>query len=163
MRKSRVPQKNFRSGSLRNPHYRHTFLTAMAKDAEKLEAQGRRLAELRALARVSQETAAHQIGVSVRAYREWELGRGGFNDENIKAAAKYFGTTPDYIEYGVMKRERGPAPEPFPISRLEERLAALEEAIRLLRAELAAHDAAELSRTEAILDAIHPTQRRRPA
>ena len=83
----------------------------MAKDAEQLAAQGNRLAELRALARVSQETAAHKIGVSTRAYREWELGRGGFSDDNIKAAAHYFGTTPDYIEYGVIRRKRSETPD----------------------------------------------------
>lgn len=103
-------KQEFSPGTWRTPRSRHTLLIAMARDAEKLAAQGDRIKQLRAFARVSQETAATAIGVTLRGYQRWERGEGEINSENIKKLAKYFSTTPDYIEYGVVQRG-APAPD----------------------------------------------------
>lgn len=107
MRKSSDPHYNFRNRSLRASSGRHILLLQMAKDAEQLAAQGRRLKELRARKRVSQETAAYEIGVSTRAYRNWE-GGGGIKDGNVPKVAEYFAVSADFLEYG---HERGPVPD----------------------------------------------------
>lgn len=62
--------------------------------------QGQRLRRLRESKLVSQETAAHGIGVSVRAYRDWETGKGGISDENAPKVAAYFDTTTDFLRLG---------------------------------------------------------------
>jgi transcriptional regulator with XRE-family HTH domain len=130
------------------------LLLAMVRDAERLAAQGGRLKELRLGMRVSQETAAHNIGVSVRAYRDWEGGKGGINAEHLKAVAEYFSTTEDWIEYGEFIRER-PILQPFPttnvLARIEKKISQLEEQVSLLRAELAARDAEVLAQIEQAL------------
>lgn len=114
MLKSRVQQSNFRKSSLSPAQARHTVLLAMAADAEKLRAQAERIKELRKEKerrdgeKVSQETAAHGIGVSVRTYRTWESTGADLRFENLKALAGYYDTTVDYIEHG---RERGSTPD----------------------------------------------------
>lgn len=72
----------------------------MARDAEKLAAQGERIRELRKFARVTQETAAGAVGVTLRGYQRWERGEGELKPDNVRALAEYFATTPDYVEYG---------------------------------------------------------------
>lgn len=83
----------------------------MARDAEKLAAQSDRIKELRKFARVSQEVAAGAVGVTLRGYQRWERGEGELKGDNLKKLAAYFSTTPDYIEYGTMRRD---TPDPFP-------------------------------------------------
>ena len=80
----------------------------MAKDAEKLAAQAQRIGELRAAKRVTQPDVADAVGVTLRAYQAWEAGDGGVGPQNIKKLAAYFGTTPDYIEYGTTPRTSTP-------------------------------------------------------
>lgn len=106
MLKSRVQQPNFRHTALSRAEAQHRVLLAMAADAEKLRAQAERIKELREAkgrregTKISQETAAHEIGVSVRQYRTWESTGADMMPENVKAAAAYYGTTVDYIERG---------------------------------------------------------------
>jgi transcriptional regulator with XRE-family HTH domain len=97
----------FVTGSSRGTRSAHTLLLQMAKDAEKLAAQAERINKLRAAKRVTQPEVADAVGVSLRAYQAWESGASGLNPQNIKALAGYYGTTPDYIEYGD---ERNPPP-----------------------------------------------------
>lgn len=75
----------------------------MARDDDELTAlgaQGQRLRRLRERKLVSQEAAAHAVGVSVRAYREWEAGRNGISAENLPKLLLYFETTDSYLRYG---------------------------------------------------------------
>jgi len=66
-----------------------------------LQAQARRIRDLRATARVSQQEAASAIGVSIRSYADWEAARAApSRSRNLPRIAKYYGTTPDHIEYG---------------------------------------------------------------
>lgn len=106
MRHVKYPNPKFRNATLRSPTARLSLIHGMARDLEELVAQGKRLQDLRADKsitlgkRVSQETAAREIGVSVRAYRDWETGRGGINDDNLGSAADYYDTTARWIRYG---------------------------------------------------------------
>jgi transcriptional regulator with XRE-family HTH domain len=100
----------------------------MARDAEKLAAQGKRIRDLRDSARVSQEVAARNVGVTLRAYQRWERGEGEISPDNIQNLAKYFDTTPDYIEYGVMQAPRGDTHAPADrLEAIEDRLEAIEQ------------------------------------
>lgn len=106
--KSRVQTHNFRKASLSGPEARHRLLLAMAADAEKLRAQAERIKKLRSGKersegrRISQETAAHEIGVSSRAYRTWEGSGAVLKFENLKSLASYYDVTTSFIERGVM-------------------------------------------------------------
>jgi transcriptional regulator with XRE-family HTH domain len=100
----------------------------MAKDAERLAAQAQRIGELRAAKRVTQPEVADAVNVTLRAYQAWEAGDSDPKGPNIRALAKYFETTADYIEYGYT-RERAPAPDlmdALPASPLVERLDRIE-------------------------------------
>jgi transcriptional regulator with XRE-family HTH domain len=84
----------------------------MAEDAELLHAQGQRLKDLRERKgvtkdgdRVTQRVVADVIGVTERAYHDWENGSSDIKPENLKALADYYETTRDYIKYGVSRRE----------------------------------------------------------
>ena len=111
MRSQEVTATNFSPGTWRGPRSRHTLLLEMARDAEKLAAQGDRIRELRKFARVSQEVAAGAVGVTLRGYQRWERGEGEINVDNLRKLAAYYGTSEDYIEYGEV--ERGKTPDPF--------------------------------------------------
>lgn len=163
--KGRVAKKSFVSSPWQGPAGRHNLLLQMAKDAEKLAAQGLRIKELRSFARVSQEAVARGINVTVRAYQRWEGGVGDPEPENLKNLASYFGTSEDYIEYGVMKQ---PTPDLMASKEpgdVEERLRALEvvvsrlsELVQLLRAETATRDAEVLKRIDAALPPMAGSQ-----
>jgi transcriptional regulator with XRE-family HTH domain len=84
----------------------------MAKDAERLAAQAERLTALKEQARgVTFRKVAEAVGVTERQAQRWFAGDSDIDDDNLVRLATYFGTTPDYIEYGTMKRD---TPEPFP-------------------------------------------------
>lgn len=51
----------------------------------------RTLRQLRQVAELSQTDAARAIGVSLGAYRLWELGAGKPNDKNLNGLKKLFG------------------------------------------------------------------------
>ena len=114
MRKSSTLQPNFRKPSLSVPERRHSLLLAMAADLERHQEQAERLKQLRLQKerrigkRISQETAAFEIGVSARTYRTWEGTGATIGFENLKAAAEYFDTTTAYIEYGQHEQEPTP-------------------------------------------------------
>lgn len=79
----------------------------MAQDAEKLAAQGERLRELKDLARgVTYRKISDALNVSERQVQRWFAGESEISGENLKALAEFLGTSPDYIEYGVIKRLR---------------------------------------------------------
>lgn len=157
MPKSRVVKDKFAPTTSRTSRSTHTLLLQMAKDAERLAEQAARIKELRDERRLTQQPVADAVGVTLRAYQDWEAGRGGINGENVKALAEFFDVTADYIEYGVDKRERGDTPD-LSLSRLagiEATLGELADQVRLLRAETAVRDAEVLKRIE---EALPPTQ-----
>ena len=137
MSKSNHVKANFRPGSSRNTRSVHTLLRQMAQDAEKLSAQGSRIRQLRQAMRteegkrITQPVVADAVGVTPRAYQEWEAGRGDIKPENAKALADYFGTTQEYIEYGdrVAEKRETPdlllAPEGSQLDRIEQKLDAI--------------------------------------
>jgi transcriptional regulator with XRE-family HTH domain len=185
MPKSSLANQKFARATWRGSRSAHTLLLQMAQDVEKLAAQAQRLKDLRAAKgrslgrRVTQEIAADAIGVTLRAYQAWEAG-GGIDPDNLKKAADFFETTPDFIEYGERQQapmeRNGRSPDllaaltgvPERLAAIEERVAhvpellelvsGLDEQVRLLRADLAIRDAEELRRTE---DIERPTRRSR--
>ena len=123
---STTPIIRFAPGTSRGHPDRHSLLLAMAKDVERLEDQGARIKQLRLQATRSQLQVANALHVTPRAYQLWESGRGDIATENLTRLARYLGTTPDFIRYGVMKRERpqalGTADEPSQLDRIEDKL-----------------------------------------
>lgn len=172
--KSSNTKRNFRPGSLRPVGSAHTLLLQMARDAEELQAQADRIRGLRKMARVSQAEAANRIGVSLRAYADWEAARSDIKPENIKKLAMYYGSSADYIEYGTM-RQNGETPDPFAgqvttdqladmLSEVKEMLLLARDERAKARADQARRAAAILRRIDALEDAIQgPAQEQRHA
>lgn len=143
----------------------------MAREAEELAEQADRIKKLRALSRKSGEDVAGEIGVSYRTYQRWEGAEGEISTDNLKKLAAYFGTTPDYIEYGVV--ERGTTPNPFPssspdlaqqLAEIKELLVQAKEERAKARADAAARAAAALRRIDALEATIQDRlPRQRPA
>lgn len=110
-------------------------------------ARAERLRDLRDARHLSQEDAAHEIGVSVKSLRAWEKG-GGIRWTNAKAVALFYGVDPETL----VSRERD-ADDPTPdllstlspvapelvaqLDRIEERQIALETALAEIATALA--------------------------
>jgi transcriptional regulator with XRE-family HTH domain len=169
--KSSVHTHNFRKPSLSAADTRHTLLLAMAADAEKLRAQAERIKQLRAMKGrqegrfISQETAAHEVGVSARAYRTWEGSGAAIKLPHLKALVQYYDTTEDWIEHG--RDGRGETPHPFPpgepsqLDRIELELAAITQAAAELKEaqfEQAARDMEAQRQLEEVAQAIRRLQ-----
>lgn len=88
---SRHQQPRYRSGSSQIAGLVATFGAQMADYA-----RAQHFRELREARHLSQEDAAHDIGVSVRAYREWENG-GGIKWENAQRAAAFYEVPPESL------------------------------------------------------------------
>lgn len=69
----------------------------MAMDAQRQEELAQRIRELRG--RTPQRVIAERVGVTERAYQEWE-GGGGIAWENLAALAKVLGVSEEYLVYG---------------------------------------------------------------
>jgi transcriptional regulator with XRE-family HTH domain len=102
-------------------------------------ARAERLRDLRDARHLSQEDAAHEIGVSVKSLRAWEKG-GGIRWENAKSVALFYGVDPETL----VSRERDaddPTPDvlaalsPTTIDELREKLdQVLDQQVALLAA-----------------------------
>lgn len=114
--------------------------------------RGNRIKALREERHLTQPALAERIGVTLRAYQEWEAG-GGIRWMNAKRLASALCSTPDYVMSGPT-----PEPEPAELSQLDR----IEDELRLLRAESAARDAEVLARIEALAQTIRASQRSRP-
>lgn len=142
----------------------------MAKDAERLAEQAQRLRDLKRFARVTNRDIADATGVTERQVQRWtsESQPSDIESQNLKKLAAYLGTSPDYIEYGT-DRKRAGIPKLLESLDLEakidllvglpDQISQLEEQVRLLRAELAAHDAEVLQRVEAARSPTRATRR----
>lgn len=69
----------------------------MAMDAQRQQELADRIRELRG--RTPQRVIADRVGVTERAYQEWERG-GGISWENLTELAKALGVTEEYLVYG---------------------------------------------------------------
>src|SRR5260370_570112 len=87
----------------------------MPMDPEQQKAVAARVKELRGLR--PQPQMAAEVGVSLRAYQEWEAG-GGIKWSNLQRLAEVHGVTPNYILYGEEK-PRGPKTQ---LDRIESKL-----------------------------------------
>lgn len=118
--------------------------------------RGERIKELREELHLTQPTVAERVGVTLRAYQEWEAG-GGIAWENAKRLARVLGVTPDYIMSG------DPVPrvtlDGSQLDRIESAVSDLDEQIRLFRVEAAARDMEVLKRLD---EALAPRRRPRP-
>jgi transcriptional regulator with XRE-family HTH domain len=112
------------------------------------ERVAQRLAELRERHALSQDKAAQKVGITHRQWQRWENGESMPRPANLGEVALAFGVpvTTFYDDEPERVTPNGDA--------LLARLAALEDQVRLLRAELAAADAEALKRNEAVLHAI---------
>ena len=64
--------------------------------------RGDRIKELREQRHLTQPVVADRVGVTLRAYQEWEAG-GGIQWENAKRLAKVLSSNPDFIMSGERK------------------------------------------------------------
>ncbi len=92
------------------PHYRqktsqHAERLATFRQQMADFARAERLKELREQRHLSQEEAAHEIGVSVKSLRAWEKG-GGIRWLNAKSVAEFYGVDPE----SLVTREQGAEP-----------------------------------------------------
>lgn len=82
---------HYRVNSSRNAERLARFRQQMADFA-----RGDRFRQLREAQHLSQEDAAHEIGVSVKALRSWEHG-GGIKWRNATAAGTFYDVDPDSL------------------------------------------------------------------
>lgn len=99
--------RNVAPASWRDSRSRHSLLLQMAKEAEELVAQAERLKQLKSQTRgVTFKKIGEAAGVTERQVQRWFAAESDIGDESIKPLARYFGTTPEYIEYGTVGRPR---------------------------------------------------------
>lgn len=118
---------------------------------------GQRLRALRESRNMSQEDAAHLVGVAVKTWHNWESGKRSPYESNWQRLADSFeidvqpirGTPPIPLGLG----DDGDVDDPR-IEKLAEMVIELDEQVRLLRAELAARDAEVLTRIDGVHRAI---------
>jgi transcriptional regulator with XRE-family HTH domain len=119
-------------------------------------AMGRRIAELRERARLTQEAAADKAGVTLRAYQKWEAG-GGIQYANLTRLAEVFRVPVERIT------GEESAPDPFATStqldRLEQRIGQLLDDHVSLQAEIDQQNAL-LARQSEILKRIEAREER---
>lgn len=131
MRKSRDRTHNFPPTASRHAEMVASFRQQMADYA-----RGEHLKELREGKRLSQEGAAHEIGVTTKTIRTWEKG-GKIKWVNAKSAAAFYEVDPETL----VSREEEPEVEEAP-SDPDDRLSLAEtklnEALELLHAHIAA-------------------------
>lgn len=113
-------------------------------------ARGERLKQLRDARHLSQEDAAHEIGVSVKTLRSWEKGA-GIRWRNAQSVAAFYGVEPE----SLVSRE---LPEPSELPHPDDRIADLEDRLVELLAAVAALDA----KLDEALDRLPQQQRGEP-
>lgn len=82
----------------------------MAKDVQDLDAQARRIRELRDSEHLTQPEVATKLGVSLRGYQAWEAADSDPSLRNLKALAAFFKVSPDFISLGFV-RPKAAAPD----------------------------------------------------
>jgi transcriptional regulator with XRE-family HTH domain len=92
--KCKTVKRNYVPGTSRSPRNPATLLAQMG-DYER----GLRIKELREGRHLTQPALADRVGVTLRAYQEWEAG-GGIQWDNAKRLAKALCVTPDFVMNG---------------------------------------------------------------
>jgi transcriptional regulator with XRE-family HTH domain len=112
---------------------------------------GERIAALRkAKGNPPQEIVAQRIGVANRSYQSWEAGDTKPSWRNLEKLAKFYGVTEEWVLLGdVAQTDSNQAVTQ--LDRIEAALTALEEQVRLMRAETAARDAEIAAHGEEVL------------
>lgn len=102
-------------------------------------ARGENFVRLRKARHLSQESAAHQLGVSVQTIRAWERGK-GIRWENAKRAADFYDVEPDEL----VDRELTVPQEldPDQLNRIEQKLDRVLKRMEELEAEQVEHEVA---------------------
>jgi transcriptional regulator with XRE-family HTH domain len=96
---------------------------------QRRKAQGERITDLRRRAHLSQQDVAAKVGVSVRAYADWEKGRSDPKAGNLVRLAQVLKTNPDFIQWGVARQ---PSPSEMSAWAIEKRLLLIEERLASL-------------------------------
>jgi transcriptional regulator with XRE-family HTH domain len=102
MRKSKDGMSRYRPTPSPNAERAARFRRQMADFA-----RGERLKGLRDARHLSQEDAAHEIGVSVKTVRSWEKG-GGIKWPNAKAAGRFYGVDAESLVSRELPVEQSP-------------------------------------------------------
>lgn len=143
--------------------------------AERAGRVGARMRERREELGLTQPQVADRIPVAsvTKDYiSRWERGKVETSDAYLELAAAALETTIADLMGGPLadRQPKGPTPEPFPngngleaqVTRLVEAVSALDEQLRLLRAEAATRDAEALKRIEEGFHSIHQALRQQP-
>jgi len=151
--------------SLRASRTARTVLLRMAAD----DARAQRIRDLREKTGAKWREIAAYCGVTDRSAQQWGA-TGSISDRNAVKLTEFFRGRGAYISDDYIMRGDRPATPPLlnvlegagegltATDELLGRLAALEEQVRLLRAELAAADAEALKRNDAVLHAIRESR-----
>lgn len=131
MRKSSDRTHNFPSTPSR-----HAELVASFREQMADYARGEHLKALREGRRLSQEGAAHEIGVSTKTIRTWEKG-GKIKWANAKSAASFYEVDPETLVSRDEEESEAPVPAAEPDDRLSLAETKLNEALELLHAHIA--------------------------
>lgn len=107
MGKSTTRTTNYRQDASRRVIALATFQQQMADFA-----RADQLVQLRERKRLSQENAAHEIGVSAKSLRAWEHG-GGIRWHNVKKLAAFYGVKPESLVVQEPDRAQ-PTPDLMP-------------------------------------------------
>lgn len=133
MRKSSVHTRHYPPNTSRNAEILVTFRQQMADYA-----RGQQLRALRNERHLSQEDAAHQIGVSTKALRTWEKG-GKIKWPNAKAAGAFYGVDPESLvtrEPGDLSLKLATDAPDDQLARIEAMLGSIDERLETLEAHL---------------------------
>lgn len=91
---ARNAKSRFTTGTSRTSSWPRSVALEMAIESQAI---GRRIAELRNQAHLTQPVVAERVGVSLRAYQKWEAGKTRPNWTNLEHLAEVFGVKEDEI------------------------------------------------------------------
>lgn len=111
-------------------------------------ARGDRLRRLRDGRHLSQEDAAHEIGVSVKTVRSWEKG-GGIKWANAKAAGRFYGVDPETLVSRELPADNGGDP----LEEIRERLDSIDAALD--------EQSSRLAELAGVVSSLHTDQQHR--
>jgi transcriptional regulator with XRE-family HTH domain len=115
----KLVQQNYVPGTSRAPRSGRTLALRMALELQHQHEVAERIKRLRG--KVPQPIIAERVGVTLRAYQEWEAG-GGLKWENYGKLALALGTTVEYLMHGTEETDDGLAPHATQLDLIEAKL-----------------------------------------
>lgn len=116
----KLAQSKYVPGTSRPARSSRTLALRMALELQHQQEVAERIKELRG--KVPQPVIADRVGVTLRAYQEWEAG-GGIKWENYGKLALALGSTVEYLMHGEdAARAASEAPRPGQLDRIEAKL-----------------------------------------